>query len=132
MVHSDTADLKHIDNSPNKEITEHLIELMELLDTLREAYGKPIKVNSGYRCKSLNKAVGGSDTSVHMIGYAADLKPMKGTFDEFIKCAKEWAKTHDFDQMLIEKNSRGSRWLHIGKFNNKGEQRHQIKNLYVS
>lgn len=131
LTYSDTAVQKHIDNRPSKEIESHLIELMETLDSLRSFYGKPIKVTSGYRCKSLNKAVGGSDTSVHMIGYAADLKPCRDTMDTFIRVVKEWAETHDFDQLLVEKNSKGNRWLHIGLYNNSHEQRHQVKNLYV-
>lgn len=131
MIHSDTADRLHIDNRPSKEIESHIEELMDTLDSLRVLYGKPIKVNSGYRCPSLNKAVGGAATSVHQLGYAADLKPMRGTMDEFINCAKEWAETHNFDQILLEKNSKGNRWIHLGLYNNSHEQRHQIKNLYV-
>ena len=44
-----------------------------VLDPLREAYGKPIRVNSGFRCPALNKAVKGSATSDHMAGRAADI-----------------------------------------------------------
>ena len=44
-----------------------------VLDPLREAWGRPIYVNSGYRCAELNKAVGGSETSHHMRGMAADI-----------------------------------------------------------
>lgn len=133
MVHSDTADIKHIDNSPNEEERQHLIELMEILDSLRAFVGVPLKVTSGFRCARLNKAVGGAAASAHVIGYAADLVPMKGSFDGFIQKAKLWAETSgvDFDQLLIEKNSKGKRWLHFGLYNQKGEQRKQIKNLYV-
>lgn len=131
LTYSDTAVQKHIDNRPSKEIESHLIELMDTLDSLRAFYGKPIKVTSGYRSKPLNKAVGGSDTSVHMIGYAADLKPCKDTMDTFIRVVKEWGETHDFDQLLVEKNSKGNRWIHLGLYNNSHEQRHQVKNLYV-
>ncbi len=44
-----------------------------ILDPIREAWGKPIKINSGYRSKALNSKVGGSKTSDHMLGRAADI-----------------------------------------------------------
>ena len=47
--------------------------LFRSLDPLREAWGKPIKVNSGFRCPRLNKEVGGSPSSQHMKGEAADI-----------------------------------------------------------
>lgn len=131
LCHSNTADLNHIDNTPNDEIKEHLEELMEFLDGLRSAWGSPIKVTSGYRCPQLNKKVGGASTSAHLIGYAADIVPMKGGFKNFVEFVKEWAKDKEYDQILCETNSKGKQWLHIGIKNQKGEQRKQIKNLYV-
>ena len=50
----------------------------EVLDPLREAYGKPIVVNSGYRCPKHNKEVGGVNGSQHMKGEAADISPVHG------------------------------------------------------
>lgn len=44
-----------------------------ILDPIREAWGKPIKINSGYRSKALNSKIGGSKTSDHMLGRAADI-----------------------------------------------------------
>lgn len=131
LCHSNTANLNHIDNTPNDDIKQHLEELMEFLDGLRSAWGSPIKVTSGYRCPQLNKKVGGASTSAHLVGYAADITPMKGGFKNFVEFVKEWLIDKDFDQALIEKNSKGKQWLHIGLYNQKGEQRKQIKNLYV-
>ena len=66
LTKSATATSKGIDNTPTKEVVGNLTTLVDkVLDPLREAYGKPIKVNSGYRCPKLNKAVGGSATSQH-------------------------------------------------------------------
>lgn len=66
MTKSSTAKANGIDNTPSEEGVLKLQKLIEaVLDPLREWYGKPIKVNSGYRCEALNKAVGGSDTSQH-------------------------------------------------------------------
>lgn len=64
LCKSTTAEQLGIDNSPNSEIVNNLKQLVEyILDPLRERYGKPIHVNSGYRCPALNKAVNGSKTS---------------------------------------------------------------------
>lgn len=74
LCHSDTANARGIDNTPTEEAKENLQALIEnVLDPLREAYGKPIYVNSGYRCPALNKAVGGVSTSEHQSGRAADI-----------------------------------------------------------
>ena len=74
LCHSDTANARGIDNTPTEEVKENLQALIEnVLDPLREAYGKPIYVNSGYRCPALNKAVGGVNNSFHTKGYACDI-----------------------------------------------------------
>lgn len=74
LCKSSTATKKGIDNSPNSEIINNLEQLVDnILDPLREKYGKPIHVNSGYRCSALNKAVNGSKTSHHLLGLAADI-----------------------------------------------------------
>ena len=131
LCHSDTADMNHIDNTPSEEIKEHLEELMEFLDGLRKEWGSPIRITSGYRCPQLNKKVGGSATSAHMIGYAVDMQPIKRPFKDFVEFVKNYLIDKDFDQLLIETSSKGSRWVHLGLYNQKGEQRKQIKNLYV-
>ena len=74
LCNSSTAVKLNIDNTPNSEIVNNLEQLVYyILDPLREAFGKAIYVNSGYRCLNLNKAVGGSDTSQHCFGLAADI-----------------------------------------------------------
>ncbi len=74
LLRSGTASLRGIDNTPPAEAVAHLHLLVDnVLDPLREAWGKPIYVNSGYRCPLLNKEVGGSPTSQHMKGEAADI-----------------------------------------------------------
>lgn len=128
---SSTADRLGIDNTPTEEVIEHLVELIYTLDTIRKEWGSPIRVNSGYRCHSLNKAVGGASSSAHLYGYAADLYPVNGNFNGFVDFMKKWARTHHFDQILVETNSKGGRWIHIGLYNGKHNQRHQIKNLNV-
>lgn len=137
LVHSDTAKERGIDNTPSWDVVERLLSLTQhILDPLREAWGKPLKVNSGYRSKALNDVLSASSpTSVHMIGCAADIWPIAygQKFDEFVNFTINFFKKNDikFDQLLIEKNSKGQVWLHIGEYSNSGLQRGQIKNLYV-
>lgn len=131
LCHSDTADLNHIDNTPNEEVKQHLEELMDFLDGLRKEWGSPIRITSGYRCPQLNKKVGGASSSAHLIGYAVDMQPMKRPFKEFVEFVRNYLTDKDYDQALIERSSKGKQWLHLGLYNQKGEQRRQIKNLYV-
>jgi len=71
---SATASRLGIQNIPTEEIKTNLIALVDnVLDPLRTEYGKPIIVSSGFRCKMLNLAIGGSKTSQHMKGQAADI-----------------------------------------------------------
>ncbi|MCM1356431.1 MAG: D-Ala-D-Ala carboxypeptidase family metallohydrolase [Staphylococcus sp.] len=75
LCYSDTAKAKKIDNTPTPGITQNLERLTaNILDPLREAWGGPIDVTSGYRCPALNKAVGGVGNSQHMTGQAADIR----------------------------------------------------------
>jgi hypothetical protein len=129
MTYSHKAVLNKIDNKPCQEHLENLKELMEFLDDLRESWGGAIRVTSGYRCEELNKLVGGSKTSAHLIGFAADLKPYSNQMDKFINHVIEWSKNKDFDQIIVESDSTGNKWLHIGLYNSKGQQRKQIKSL---
>lgn len=131
MTFSDTAYKYNIDNIPSPEIEKNLNELMEVLDDLRSKWGGPIRVTSGYRCPEVNKLVGGSKTSAHLTGFAADLKPYNNQMDAFNKFVIEWSKDKEFDQIIEERNSSGGRWLHFGYKNAKGQQRRQIKNIYV-
>ena len=74
LTRSITARLNGIDNTPSQQVINNLTALVDnVLDPLREAWGKPIHVNSGYRCPALNKAVGGVPASQHMLGEAADI-----------------------------------------------------------
>lgn len=129
---SDTASRLKIDNRLPELAEAHIVELVDiLLDPLREAWGGPLTVSSGYRCPELNRAVGGSETSAHLAGWAADLVPASEDprgVQGLVDFAVEWltATGLPFDQ-LIDERSGGSRWLHLGIRNLKGEQRRQVK-----
>ena len=74
LTRSTTAQLRGIDNTPSQQVINNLTALVNnVLDPLRQAWGAPIHVNSGYRCPALNKAVGGAPASQHMLGEAADI-----------------------------------------------------------
>lgn len=109
LCQSTTADRKGIDNRCSNEIAANLTALVDnVLDPLRIWYGKPITVNSGYRCPVLNKAVGGAATSQHMSGQAADIdtgdRQQNKLLFEYIR------KSLPFDQLIDESNFA---WVHI-------------------
>lgn len=109
MIKSDTAKAKGIDNTPSQEVIDNLTKLIEaVLDPLREWYGKPITVNSGYRCEALNKAVGGSKTSDHLTGRSVDIDT--GSKEENKKLFDYIKDNLEFDQLIDEKNLA---WVHV-------------------
>ena len=125
---SETAKKYNIDNTPDSIIISHLQQLINFLNPLREAWGSAIKVSSGYRCDKLNRFVGGSKTSSHLIGYGVDLIPANGKMDDFKKFIVDYMKTRMFDQCIIEKSGK-TEWIHIGLYNNKNQQRRMIFNI---
>ena len=123
---------RKIENIPTFEVVNHLEELVEkLLDPLRYAYNKPIRVTSGYRSQALNKAVGGVDNSAHLNGYAADLQDWNGDTEGLITFARTWVilTRAPFDQLIRETDKDGHVWLHFGLYGPGGCQRGQILNL---
>lgn len=79
LLHSNTATQYGISNTPTSfDHVQNLLLLVAYLDKIREAFGRPIHVNSGYRTPDVNARVGGEPTSLHMRGLAADLRPSGG------------------------------------------------------
>ncbi len=115
LTYSKTAELYGINNdlsedkNEDKAIIDNLKSLCnDLLEPLRAMYGKPLRVSSGYRCKALNRAVGGSRTSQHCKGEAVDIdlfskRENKKIFD-LIK------ENFAFDQLILEHNGA---WVHV-------------------
>ena len=69
MLHSETAEKKKIENRITAEEVNNLQKLCQkVLEPLRQHFGKPIRINSGFRCKALNDAVGGAKNSYHTKG----------------------------------------------------------------
>lgn len=112
LTKSSTAQRLHIDNTPPQNVKDNLTKLIDnILDPLRELYGKPIIVNSGYRCPKLNKAVGGARNSQHLIGQASDIRTVSNTKESnkqlfnLIKDSKL-----PFDQLI---NEYDFNWVHV-------------------
>lgn len=110
MIKSSTATAKRIDNTPNQTVIDSLTKLIEaVLDPLREWYGKPIRVNSGYRCEALNKAVGSkAKNSQHLYGEAADITA--GSKEENEKLFNYIKDNLEFDQLINESDFS---WVHV-------------------
>ena len=112
LTKSDTALRRGISNVPNEQQENNLRKLVEtILDPLREKYGKPIIVTSGFRCKKLNKILGGSKTSQHQTGEAVDIRSVQDTIEENKKIF-DLIKEMDlpFDQLINEYNYD---WIHV-------------------
>lgn len=127
MVRSATAKKLGIDNSPTEEIANNLVLFIETtLDPIREDWGGPISVSSGYRCPELNKAVGGAKNSGHQYGFCADLQ-VKGGMKRVRELADfifMWMKDHQmkFDELLFERSGNVT-WLHFCWIGKDGKQR---------
>lgn len=78
LWHSDTAVKKNINNKPNLAVMRNLRACAEQLDIVRRLLGKPIYVNSGYRCFELNNIIGGAVNSDHLLGCALDITTREG------------------------------------------------------
>lgn len=110
LTKSAKAQANGIDNTPGKEEINNLTQLVDkVLDPLREMYGKPIRINSGYRCKKLNSLVGGVSNSQHLTGQAADISSYRNTKAEN-EILFNLIKKLPFDQLINEKDFS---WIHV-------------------
>ena len=114
MVKSETALRHDMDNTPGEAEIENLKRLAEkVLQPVRDHYGKGVKVNSGYRHPEVNAKVGGSKTSDHCKGQAADIE-IPGVPNA--ELAKWIAENLDFTQVILEFYTQGipdSGWVHV-------------------
>lgn len=137
FLKSDTAISKGINNTASPEVIEHIMELRCLLNQIREEWGGPIRITSGYRCPELNKLVGGVPNSSHLTGYAADIIPVNGDKDtsvmqKFKSAVRQFFEERRnkllWDQVILEKN-KYTEWIHIGLKRNDGVQRCELFEL---
>ena len=102
------TDHRSLDNTPNDQEKANLQRLAEFLELVKVALGgKPVMVNSAFRSKAVNDAVGSKDTSQHRIGCAADLRVPGMTPDAVVRAIL--AANLPFDQIIREFDA----WTHI-------------------
>lgn len=110
LIQSDTAKVKNITNIPTFDNVDNLKDLVKyVLEPLRELYGNPITITSGYRSEALNKAVNGVKNSHHVLGCAADIvvgsiEKNKQLFELLINSNLQWT------QAILEE---GGKWIHV-------------------
>jgi len=127
-TYSVTAMRLGIDNTPGEyELTNMQTLAEKVFEPLREYVGKPIKINSFYRCEDLNKAIGGSTKSQHCEGRAVDIDDTYGYMsnaDMF-----DWIKANlDFDQMIWEfGNENNPDWVHVSYISPEENRRRCLK-----
>lgn len=113
LTRSTTADSKGIDNTPPVDAKAYLVELcVMILQPIRDAYKQPITVTSGYRSKALNNAVGGSKSSQHLRGQAADITVGQRGNKTLFELIKQMIKDKKITvgQLIDEKNYS---WIHV-------------------
>jgi len=102
------TDHREYDNTPNDKELENLVRLAEFLEEVKAALGgRPIMVNSAFRSKQVNDAVGSSDKSQHRIACAVDFRVPKLTPDEVVRIII--AAGLPYDQVIREFD----RWTHV-------------------
>jgi len=102
------TDHRELDNSPTQDEISNLQRLANFLEQVKEVLGgKPIMVNSAFRSKAVNDAVGSKDTSQHRIGCAADIRVPSMTPDQVVRAII--ASGLPYDQVIREFD----RWTHI-------------------
>ena len=117
MCHSEWAARNGVDNSPHPEVIGNLVRLAERLEVLRLIVGaKPIIISSAYRSPKVNAGIGGSKTSAHMQGNAADLLiPKFGRPKDVVREIRGHFPELAYDQLILEypKSATGG-WVHFG------------------
>jgi hypothetical protein len=109
------TDHRELDNTPNESEIANIQRLAEFLEQVKEVLGgKPIMVNSAFRSKQVNDAVGSKDTSQHRVGCAADIRVPTMTPDQVVRAII--ASGLPYDQVIREFD----RWTHVSIPNQAG------------
>lgn len=132
MTRSEIASRHNLLNEPGKEEQVNLAFLARhVLEPLREAWGAPIVVTSGYRSKRVNELAGGVPNSQHRTGMAADIRPVYSK--DFTKLFKLANRICDYDQLLYEYNKSDGkvRCIHISCNMDLSKNRHYCREKYL-
>src|SRR5262245_17238406 len=112
MTYSQTAARQGINNTPTPEIVEQLRKTCQMLEIVRSALGdRPIFISSGYRSPAVNAAVGGSSTSQHMTGQAADFTVSGLTPKQTVDAILKIDPPVPYDQIIYEY----AEWVHMSQ-----------------
>jgi len=128
VTRSESAKRNGINNQPTPEHLENFKKLAEnIFEPIRNYFGVPIHVSSGYRSKALNTAIGGSLTSQHCTGEAIDIDMDGSSSDVTNKMVFDYIKDNlNFDQLIFEFGTKDAPdWVHVS-FESNGKQRKQI------
>lgn len=129
LIHSTTADKHRISNIPDVEQIRNLQYGVDMvLQPLRNIYGKPIIITSGYRCAALNKLVGGVANSYHLQGNAADIRVHS---EEEAKELFDILKTIPSVDVALFEHSTNSYWLHV-QWNMHNTPRHHFNFNFIA
>lgn len=113
---SSTAEKYKINNIVPPKYKDNMNRVLSLLQVIRDAWGGPIIISSGYRCPELNKKVGGASNSDHVYGAAVDFHTVSNSKEEnhklwnMITCMNTLKKLPQFRQLINEYNDK---WIHI-------------------
>ena len=117
LIASTTAKSKGIDNTPTPEVKANLERLCkEVLQPIRDKYGRAITITSGYRCPKLNSLIGGVKTSQHVLGQAADIKCTGTTKAVLFNVIKDMIKKGELTvgQLIWEYGTKKEpNWIHV-------------------
>ena len=127
LTASATAKALNIDNTPTDIALNNLKRLARSLEMVRDYLNAPLRISSGYRSPVLNVAVGGSKSSRHCDGLAADFTP-KGwelsiAFATLTNCG-----ALPYDQLILERTKDGAAWIHLGLCHEDEKPRRQALN----
>lgn len=128
LCRSNVAELRGVANVPNLGQLRNMVKLVEnVLDPIREKWGGPITVNSGFRCEELNRLVGGARNSEHLSGRAADITVgSKAANRRLFGLILELGEKGEIEwRQLINEN--GYSWIHISY--NEGDNGKQVLSL---
>lgn len=140
FVESEVAQTYGIDNTPDDDAKENILELADIMDRIREgwtaycdkkSYGSPaLIISSAYRCPELNEKIGGAKKSAHQKGSACDIQPANDETQELFMFMQRWLFAHNvqYDELIIEK-TKNTQWVHFAKKSYSGEYRHKIAEL---
>jgi len=111
LTFSQTAARRGINNQPDSKVLTNLKGLAAVLEEVRTHINRPIHITSAYRCAALNMAIGGSSTSAHMNGLAADINCPGMTPKELAEALLK--SGIEFDQLILEAPESNG-WVHLG------------------